>query len=92
MRGRMLTGALVLMAGADLARAEMICGHEIKLKSLIMERQSKWFAGDKRDKKALGSFIAECEADGVRYIVSSPDGKADNPHISGFIYRPKTGP
>lgn len=78
----------VLIAGlASPALADKICGYEIKLKHLVMERQSKFYAADKKGKTALGTLIAECEADGVRYLVSSPDGKADNPHLSGFIYR-----
>ncbi len=83
---RLIAAVLVLGSGSP-ALAEKICGHEIRLKHLVMERASKFYAADKKGKKALGSLIAECEADGVRYLVSSPDGKADNPHISGFIYR-----
>lgn len=69
------------------ARAQTICGHEIKLENQVMERASKWFGPDKKAKIALGSFITDCEADGVRYIISSPDGKPDNRLIQGFVYR-----
>ncbi len=87
---RMRFAALaVLLSLVTPAEAETFCGHEIKVKGLIMDRASKWYAGDKRAKKALGSFITECEKDGLRVIVSSPDGKPDNPHIGALIYAPK---
>jgi hypothetical protein len=69
------------------AQAETICGHDIKLKSLVFERASKHHAADRKGKRALGSLIAECEADGVRYLVSAPGGDPASPHISGYIYR-----
>lgn len=80
---------LIALSLAMPAGETAICGYEIKLKNLVFERASKWFGPDRKQKKALGSFIAECEADGIRYIVSSPAGKSDSPHIAGYIYRPK---
>lgn len=91
MRGLVWTGLMTAglsgAAGIVPAMAQTICGHEIKLKHLVMERASKWYGPDRKEKSALGSLIAECEKDGVRYIVSSPDGKPDNRYIQGFIYR-----
>ena len=82
---RILIG-LGLAAGGSPALAEVICGHEIKT-TLVIERPSKFHASDRKGKTALGTLVAACEVDGVRYLVSSPDGKPDNPLLSGFIYR-----
>jgi hypothetical protein len=84
MRG--LAFALAFLVCAP-AQAETMCGHDIPNKLLVFERASKHHAADKKGKRALGTLIAECEADGVRYLVSAPGGDPASPHISGYIYR-----
>ena len=70
------------------AAAEVtVCGIAVKSEKLILDRAAKWFGPDRRDKKALGSYIADCEVDGVKWIVSSPDGTATHPYVNANRYR-----
>lgn len=70
------------------AAAEVtVCGIAIKSEKLVFERAAKWFGVDRKEKKALGSFIVDCEADGAKWIVSSPDGTATHPDVVGYRYR-----
>ena len=81
-------GALGPIFFAMPAAAEVTaCGIVVKSEKLVFERAAKWFGVDRKEKKALGSFIADCEVDGVRWIVSSPDGTATHPNVVAYRYR-----
>jgi len=70
------------------AAAEVtVCGIAVKSEKLVLERAAKWFGIDRKEKKALGSYIADCEVDGVKWIVSSPDGTATHPFVVANRYR-----
>ena len=78
--------ATIFLAGPAVAEVT-VCGIAIANEKLVFDRAAKWFGPDRKAKKALGSFIADCEADGVKWIVSSPDGTATNPHVVAYRYR-----
>lgn len=70
------------------AAAEVtVCGIAIKSENRVLERAAKWFGVDRKEKRALGSYIADCEVDGVKWIVSSPDGTATHPFVVANRYR-----
>ncbi|WP_333822637.1 hypothetical protein [Pinisolibacter sp.] len=64
-----------------------VCGIAVKSEKFVFERAAKWFGSDRKQKKALGSFIVDCESDGAKWIVSSPDGTATHPQIVAYRYR-----
>lgn len=64
-----------------------VCGIAVKSEKRILERAVKWFGIDRKEKKALGSFVADCEVDGIKWIVSSPDGTAVHPDVGANRYR-----
>lgn len=80
--------ALVPILFALPAAAEVtVCGIGVKSEKLVIDRAAKWFGVDRKQKKALGSFIVDCEVDGVKWIVSSPDGTATHPYVVAYRYR-----
>lgn len=77
----------VCFASPVAAEPVTVCGHVVRTEKLVFERALKWFAIDRKEKKAIGSFITDCEADGARWIVSSPDGTPGHPHLVAYRYR-----
>lgn len=79
---------LAVVASTLPAAAEVtVCGVTIANDKLISDRAAKWFGTDRKEKQAIGSFIVDCEADGARWIVSSPDGSRTHAYVVAYRYR-----